>query len=65
MPINDLPAQQRSIIQFVERKGPITSRQVEELLEVKQRRARGILGKLINMGFLERQGFYKSTVYVL
>lgn len=65
MPINDLPAQQRSIIQFVERKRPITSRQVEELLEVKQRRARGILGKLTNMGFLERQGSYKSTVYVL
>lgn len=65
VPINDLPMQQRSIIQFVERKGQITSRQVEELLEVKQRRARGILGELVNMGLLERQGSYKSTVYVL
>ena len=65
VPINDLPVQQRSIIQFVERKGQITSRQVEELLEVKQRRARGILGELVNMGLLERQGSYKSTVYVL
>ena len=65
VPINDLSVQQRSIIQFVERKGQITSRQVEELLEVKQRRARGILGELVNMGLLERQGSYKSTVYVL
>ena len=65
VPTNDLPVQQRSIIQFVERKGQITSRQVEELLEVKQRRARGILGELVNMGLLERQGSYKSTVYVL
>ena len=36
-----------------------------ELLGVKQRRARRILGELVNMGILERQGAYKSTVYVL
>lgn len=65
MPINSLSAQQRSIIQFAEGKGQITSRQVEELLEVKQRRARSILGELVDMGILERQGSYKSTVYVL
>lgn len=59
MPINNLTAQQRSIIQFVEGKGQITSRRVEKLLEVKQRREKGILG------LLERQGSYKSTVYVL
>lgn len=41
--------------QFVEGKGQITSRQVEELLKVKQRRARSILGELVNMGLLERQ----------
>ena len=52
MPINSLSAQQRSIIQFAEGKGQITSRQVEELLEVKQRRARSILGELVDMGIL-------------
>ena len=51
MPINSLSAQQRSIIQFAEGKGQITSRQVEELLEVKQRRARSILGELVDMEF--------------
>ena len=72
MPINDgktlvnsLSAQQNSIIQFAKETGSIKSRQVEELLGVKQRRARRILGELVNMGILERQGAYKSTVYVL
>lgn len=63
--VNSLSAQQNSIIQFAKETGSIKSRQVEELLEVKQRRARRILGELVNMGILERQGAYKSTVYVL
>ena len=63
--VNSLSAQQNSIIQFAKESGSIKSRQVEELLGVKQRRARRILGELVNMGILERQGAYKSTVYVL
>ena len=63
--VNSLSAQQNSIIQFAKETGSIKSRQVEELLGVKQRRARRILGELVNMGILERQGTYKSTVYVL
>lgn len=65
VPINDLSAQQKTIFQFVEEKGQITSRQVEVLLEVKQRRARTILGEMVDLGVLERQGAYRSTVYVL
>ena len=65
VPINNLSAQKKLIIQFVKEKGAITSRQAEELLKVKQRRARSILGEMVNMGVLERQGSYKSTVYVL
>ena len=52
--VNSLSAQQNSIIQFAKETGSIKSRQVEELL-----------GELVNMGILERQGAYKSTVYVL
>ena len=63
--VNSLSAHQNSIIQFAKETGSIKSRQVEELLGVKQRRARRILGELVNMGILERQGAYKSTVYVL
>ena len=62
--VNSLSAQQNSIIQFAKETGSIKSRQVEELLGVKQRRARRILGELVNMGILERQGAYKSTEYV-
>ena len=65
MPINHLSAQQGLIIEFAKKKGQITSRQVETLLGVKQRRARTILGELVNMEILERQGSYKSTIYVL
>ena len=63
--VNSLSAQQNSIIHFAIETGSIKSRLVEELLGVKQRRARRILGELVNMGILERQGAYKSTVYVL
>ena len=59
VPINNLSAQKKLIIQFVKRKGAITSRQAEELLKVKQRRARSILGEMVNMGILERQGHIK------
>lgn len=49
----------------MEKQGKITSRQVELLLEVKQRRARAILGEMVKLGVLERLGSYRSTVYVL
>lgn len=62
---NSLSAQQKLIYQFVTENSQITSRQVETLLEVKQRRARIILGEMVDIGVLERQGSYKSTVYVL
>lgn len=65
VPVNNLTAQQSTVLQFTKEKGKITSRQAEDLLKVKQRRARSILGELVNMGILERQGSYKSTVYVL
>ena len=65
VPINGLSAQQKIIFQFVEEKGQITSHQAELLLKVKQRRARIILGEMVDLGVLERQGSYRSTVYVL
>ena len=65
MPINNLTAQQNTIFQFAKEKGKITSRQAEELLEVKQRRARTILGEMVDIGLLERHGAYKNTTYVM
>ena len=65
MPINDLTAQQKMIFQFIKENGQITSHDAEKLLGVKQRRARDILVEMIDKHILQRQGAYKSTVYVL
>ena len=65
MPINALSEQQMHVFQFITENGRITSHQAEILLGVKQRRARDILGEMIDLGVLERQGSYRSTSYTL
>lgn len=60
-----LSMQQKSVLEYVRENGKITSRQVELLLQVKQRRARVILGEMVDAGLLEKQGAYKTTVYTL
>lgn len=60
-----LSYQQKMIHQYMKENGKATSQQIAELLEVKQRRAREILGELIHMDLIEKHGAYKSTVYVL
>ncbi len=60
-----LSIQCKLVLEFVKKKGKITSHQAEELLNVKQRRAREILSKMADKGILIKQGAYKSTVYVL
>lgn len=65
MPINHLSEQQKKIWHFVEKDGHITSQQAAVLLDIKQRRARIILGKMVDIGVLERQGSYKNTVYAI
>lgn len=64
-PEDGLSMQQKSILQYVRENGKITSHQVELLLQVKQRRARAILGEMVEAGLLEKQGAYKATVYIL
>ena len=58
-------AQYRLILDYTEKNGKITSRQAEELLNVKQRRAREVLSKMVDKGTLVKQGAYKSTVYMI
>ena len=57
--------QQNKILEYIKENGKITSRQTEELLEVKQRRARIVLVEMVNNGLLEKQGAYKTPVYVI
>ncbi len=52
--------QQKKILEYIKENGKITSRQAEELLEVKQRRARIVLVEMVNNGLLEKQGAYKT-----
>ncbi len=72
MPINtntnglkELSAQQKMLYEYVLKNEIITSHQTEELLQVKQRRARAILSEMVALGVLKKQGAYKSTAYVL
>ena len=60
-----LSMQQKSVLEYVWENGKITSHQAELLLQVKQRRARVILGEMVDAGLLEKQGAYKTTVYIL
>ena len=60
-----LSMQQKSVLEYVRENGKITSHQAELLLQVKQRRARVILGEMVDAGLLEKQGAYKATVYIL
>ena len=60
-----LSMQQKSVLEYVRENGKITSHQAELLLQVKQRRARVILGEMVDEGFLEKQGAYKATVYTI
>ena len=57
--------QQKKKLKDIKENGNITSRQAEELLEVKQRRARIVLVEMVNNGLLEKQGAYKTPVYVI
>ena len=71
MPINvdkrnqSLSEQQKQILQYVKANGKITSNQTGILLQVKQRRARIILGEMADAGILKKEGAYRTTVYVL
>lgn len=60
-----LSAQQIKVFQYVRENGTITSHQAEELLQVKQRRARTVLGEMVDIGVLEKQGSYKANAYAI
>jgi len=67
MPINagGLSEQNRLVLDYVKENGKITSHQAGLLLQVKQRRARDILGNMAKIGLLEKRGAYKTTTYVI
>ena len=60
-----LTEQKMLIVKYVQEHGDITSSNAEELLGIKQRRAREILKELVEKKNLSKHGAYKSTVYVM
>lgn len=48
----------------VEKNGKITTKEVEQLLQVKERRARVILSDMVKSNILAKKGSYKTTVYI-
>ena len=57
--------QQEAIYNFIEKNGQIVTAEVEELLGVKQRRARKILKEMVEGGLLRKKGAAKNTHYML
>lgn len=62
-----LPAteQEQKIHRYIIENGSITTAQVTELLGIKQRRAREILGKMVGNHWLRKEGASRSTIYVI
>ena len=64
---NKLPIteQEQKIHKYALENGSISTAQAVELLGVKQRRAREILGKMVENCWLRKEGASRSTVYVI
>ena len=56
--------QQKKILDYITKKGKITTKEAESLLLVKERRARTILCEMVEAGVLKKQGAYKNTIYI-
>lgn len=61
LPVNE---QERQIYKYVLENTGITTAQAMKLLGIKQRRAREILSKMADSGWLRKEGASRSTVYV-
>lgn len=62
---SDLSEQERMVVDYLQTHDKITTSKAEELLGIKQRRAREILKEMTDKEVLLKCGAYKSTVYVL
>lgn len=57
--------QQRKILEYIEKRGQVVSVEVEDLLSVKQRRARTILNDMVKKGQIIKVGASRGTRYIL
>ncbi len=61
VPINE---QEQQIYKYVSENVSITTAQAMKLLGIKQRRAREILVKMVENGWIRKEGASRSTIYV-
>ena len=61
MPVNE---QEQQIYKYISENVGITTAQAMKLLDIKQRRAREILVKMVENGWLRKEGASRSTIYV-
>ncbi len=59
------PEQQKKIVEYIKENGRIVSAEAEELLGVKQRRARIVLNDMVKSGLIIKVGASRGTRYVL
>ena len=65
-PDDKVPAneQEQQIYKYVSENAGITTSQAMKLLGIKQRRTREILAKMVEKGWLRKEGASRSTIYV-
>ena len=56
--------QEQQIYKYVSENADVTTAQAMKLLGIKQRRTREILGKMVEKGWLRKEGASRSTIYV-
>lgn len=61
--ILEFTEQDQIVIEYIENNGKITTKIVEQLLNVKDRRAREIMKKLVEKGHVSKHGKSKNTYY--
>jgi len=64
VPEEHLDEDKKKILDYLKEKGKIRRRDIQEILKVKERRARDVLKGMVDSGLLERHGKGANTYYV-
>ena len=59
-----LPDQEQIIVNYIQKNSQCTTSVIADLLNVKERRARGLLGNLVKKNILSKKGNARNTVYL-
>jgi len=64
LPEEHLDEDKKQILDYLKEKGKIRRKDIEEILNLKERGARSILKEMVDDGLLERRGSGTNTYYV-